>query len=1039
MEKPMTRNVFKTFGHIGVTLAATVGISLLISPSAYAQEPAPGASPGAPPTTAGGEAVAERVIVTGSNIPTAEETGPNPVDTYRTEDIQKLGVVNATDLLVRLPQEAGSTVNQNIANGGDGSVIPNLRGLLPKETLVLVDGKRVSPNPNGVGVDINLIPFPFIDHIDILKDGASAIYGSDAVAGVINIFLKHSFRGFEIGGSVGNTNLGASNDAHELEAWMLAGTGDDKTDIMIGADFYDRAAIFSRDRDLSGNAAFTHQLGGLTDNRSTNRPGAVVNTFIPDPTDIDPTTGLPRTKTSTFRLFPNIAAPTPHSTANASTSPQYTRLLPYPDGNFAFFNFAAFTPAIPEADRQSFYGSFTRDICDKYLVAFADFKYTRSFFNAELAPTPFTPDPFHTALGAGFSPTGISVPLVNAFNPFTVPDTSLPEGTIFAGIPVTTGVKYRSLEVGNRTSPTVKYDALFDAGVRGQLGEFGDYFKTWNWEAGFRYSREEANNLSKNVVSQPGLREALLDTDPRTAFNPFLNYSGVQRQTAAARARVFVTLHDTATFELPIGYFTLNGDAFNLPAGPLSFAVGGEYHGERYLDDPDSLNTTFNTIGSVDFEASRVNRDVWGTFQEVRIPVTSPTWNFIGAYSLEFDIQEREEWYSQNTASTTFLPSQHTRYNAQRPKFSVRYQPLDPAWIGALTLRGSYSEAFHAPTLFEISPASQQSFPAVIDPFSSQTENQVEERIIGNPQLQPEVAYEWTYGAVYSPKWLKGLTLSADWWHIDMRSIASLLGSAFIIEHNVPGLVTRGASTNPNELGPVTLVIDPNANLGGAILEGLDYEAVYILDSTIFGGPNWGRLTFTLNGTWLSRFELQVLPDSKEFGIAGQFVPTGFNLTGSLPRHRWYASAFYDGPADTWLASFDFGATVHYIAQYNDDFLEGYNRKVREWTTFDLIASYTFNLPPPQVQQEVAGYAKDGGKNVRMRDGKEKNVMPVSTAEYGCTSWRFWLNQTTVTLGMQNVTDEDPPFVAGAFENGYDESLTDIRGRFWYVQLRKKF
>jgi outer membrane receptor protein involved in Fe transport len=74
-----------------------------------------------------------------------------------------------------------------------------------------------------------------------------------------------------------------------------------------------------------------------------------------------------------------------------------------------------------------------------------------------------------------------------------------------------------------------------------------------------------------------------------------------------------------------------------------------------------------------------------------------------------------------------------------------------------------------------------------------------------------------------------------------------------------------------------------------------------------------------------------------------------------------------------------------------------------------------------------------------MRDGKEKNVMPVSTAEYGCTSWRFWLNQTTVTLGMQNVTDEDPPFVAGAFENGYDESLTDIRGRFWYVQLRKKF
>src|SRR4029077_8163321 len=135
----------------------------------------------------------ERVVVTGSNIPTAEEVGPNPVDTYRAEDIQKLGAHNATDLITKLPQEMGSTVNQNIANGGDGSVIPNLRGLLPKETLVLIDGKRVAiigggglpgSGPSTAGVDINLIPFPMIDHIDIRKDGASAIYGSDAVAGV---------------------------------------------------------------------------------------------------------------------------------------------------------------------------------------------------------------------------------------------------------------------------------------------------------------------------------------------------------------------------------------------------------------------------------------------------------------------------------------------------------------------------------------------------------------------------------------------------------------------------------------------------------------------------------------------------------------------------------------------------------------------------------------------------------------------------------------------------------------------------------------
>src|SRR5947209_6952806 len=205
MEKlPKTNRRIK-IEFVRLASVASVGFSLLFVANTFAQNPPP--PPGAPAPA--GEATAERVIVTGSNIPTSEETGPTAVDTYRTEDIQKLGVVNQTDLLNKLPIEAGGTQNQNIANGGDGAVIPNLRGLLPKETLVLVDGKRAAiigggggAGPGTAGVDINLIPFPMIDHIDILKDGASAIYGSDAVAGVINIFLRHKFRGLEIGGSI---------------------------------------------------------------------------------------------------------------------------------------------------------------------------------------------------------------------------------------------------------------------------------------------------------------------------------------------------------------------------------------------------------------------------------------------------------------------------------------------------------------------------------------------------------------------------------------------------------------------------------------------------------------------------------------------------------------------------------------------------------------------------------------------------------------------------------------------------------------------
>src|SRR5437016_1467710 len=419
----MPRNSIWRLERLRFISASVAGLCALLACSVSAQNPS-----STPEIPTGAEA--KRVIVTGSNIPTAEEAGPNPVDTYRPEDIEKLGARNATDLLTKLPQQMGSTINQNAngVGGGNGSVIPNLRGLLPKETLVLIDGKRAAiigsgggvgagASPGVAGVDINLIPFPMIDHIDILKDGASAIYGSDAVAGVFNIFLKHKFRDVEIGSSIGNTNLGSSNDARELETWMIAGTGNDKTDIVIIADAYDRAAIYGRDRNITSNA---NQLawGGL-DNRSGDFPSVIgpFNDEIPHGFRLIPT------------LFFSGNSPPPHSATNVSTSPYYTNKVPYPDGKFTAYNTAAVTASIPAADRQSIYGSLTRDTYENYLTVFADFKYTRSFFDRAGAATGFSPDPFKKPNGAAFSPDGISVPIANPFNPFTVPDATLPDGS----------------------------------------------------------------------------------------------------------------------------------------------------------------------------------------------------------------------------------------------------------------------------------------------------------------------------------------------------------------------------------------------------------------------------------------------------------------------------------------------------------------------------------------------------------------------------------------------------------------------------------
>src|SRR5437762_2883539 len=479
---------------------ASIGLSLLIAPKLCAQAIVPAAVASPPPAQVTTAATAEvkRVIVTGSNIPTAEETGPNPVDTYRPADIEKLGIRNATDLTTFLPQQAGATKNLNARTGGDGTVQFNLRGLLSKETLVLVDGKRValgSLNAVGFsgGVDINLIPFPMIDHVDILKDGASAVYGSDAIAGVVNFFLVHKFRGLEIGGTYGNTDLGASNDMGEWEAWIKAGTGDDKTDIVVIADFWERTGgVFSADRDISANM-FQIPFGGF-DNRSGTFPGKLggfvglrliprlffgpgglpqfgVNTPLPH--------SAPNRATSPFYKDPFVVNPNAYPGAPGIIGPNARQFRPQVGtdykggGDYFAYNVAAITPALPPADRQSFYGSFTRDICDKYLVVFADFKVVRSLFASSFAAAPFTPDAFKNPDGTPFSSIGISVPITNPFNQFTAADATL----IYKGapVPVTTGVRFRAINDSGPRSAKLPYnDYLFDAGLRGELGEFGD-------------------------------------------------------------------------------------------------------------------------------------------------------------------------------------------------------------------------------------------------------------------------------------------------------------------------------------------------------------------------------------------------------------------------------------------------------------------------------------------------------------------------------------------------------------------------------------
>jgi outer membrane receptor protein involved in Fe transport len=248
-----------------------------------------------------------------------------------------------------------------------------------------------------------------IDHIDVLLDGASAVYGSDAIGGVVNVSLIHRFQNHaEVYFSYGNTNLGASNDQAERLAYVLAGVGDEKTDIVVYAEWYDRDAIFSRDRDISSNADFT-RFGGF-DSRLPDFAGRVGD-FVYQP-------GLNR----------GAGSPTSHAFPNVESDPQYVPLSSHPRDQ-PLFNVNSLTPAMAPVDRQYIYGSFDRKILDQYLEVFGDFRYVWGFWDGAWAPTPFTPDvftdkknPSGISSNADGSSDGISVPIQNPFNPFTVPD-----------------------------------------------------------------------------------------------------------------------------------------------------------------------------------------------------------------------------------------------------------------------------------------------------------------------------------------------------------------------------------------------------------------------------------------------------------------------------------------------------------------------------------------------------------------------------------------------------------------------------------------
>jgi len=1033
----MIRIGLRKFGFFRVAFVACVGILLIIAPNAFAQDVAPasaliGAAPTPPPSTT----EAERVIVTGSNIPTAEEVGPNPVDIYNRENFNTSGRATTETFLQSLPIANANIIptsnNENGSNTAVGAATIALRGFDARATLILLDGRRVAVYPFGnnpglvnvMFVDLNSIPQAAIQSIEILKDGASTTYGADAVAGVVNLKMRHDYNGAEARIEYGNT---LDKDSGLLDSYAIFGVGKGDTNITGVLNYYHRNAIFNHDRGFSltppflssNNSPYNLQLssdvaaaaGGPNLN-----PGGTVFASAPD--------------------FTNGLSPASRYLYDANGRVRAA------GGLRPGFNFNLFSSSLPESERYGLWLSGDHKIFGDQLVVYADGFYQNVKTHNELAAPAsgsfetkgqtILAIPPHSPIAPGAEPpntpthaeTGVPADAFNPFNPFE---------QIISG-----GTRARLAEFGNRL-----FDNETDAWLS-TIGFKGDklFDGSWGYDAGFRYSQLK-NVQTGTQVSASRFNRILNQADPifdptspqfigtTVAFNPFGDYRQPIASNAATVefARVHPKDEDTsklATLDATI-YTT---DLFHLPAGGVGFAIGGQWRREQLSENPDMLNLEGDIVGNSPVQSAQGSRNSYAFYAETRIPIFAPvttTYNtgkdknpqvqtetraaIPGFYSLEFTAGGRFEEFLNNDS------------NVLVPKVGMRWQPFDEQ----LTLRATWGEGFREPSLEELFGSPVSTLQVTHDPLKGGLlESETNTLIVSNPNLQPEDSRSGTAGVVYSPKWAPGLNLSVDFWDIERTGVVAAPLAQQVLDGSAPGIVERDNG------GFITRIIIANQNLGSQESRGWDFGLYYQRPT------QWGTFTSQTQVTYLDEFLFPqfIFP---EFGpgpgnLAGRTTDPGLSNEGW---YKWKGTSSLDW---TWKG-FDLVTTVRFIDGFHEFTPNLHQHWVHQTWFFDVQASYDFTALLPVEANPVPGYSKGEKEIVRGKDGTPLEKASAQTSNYSRSALDYLLRGTIITIGCNDVFGQDPPKAYGEGGNGvgYPGFTYDATGRFVYGRLTKHF
>jgi outer membrane receptor protein involved in Fe transport len=789
------------------------------------------------------EEEAEEIVVTGTRIKRKSLATAAPVSVLTKDDLLNSGMSSIGEILQNLPANANA-LNVQFNNGGTGATRVDLRGIQAVRTLVLLNGRRHVPGGTGVNaaVDLNAIPVSIIERVEILKDGASAIYGSDAIGGVVNIITRKDFEGVEASAYSGISQRG---DGAIYDVSATAGLTSEKGNIVFSASFYDQQPVFSGERSWSeSDVTFDFERYQKDGNPKDEAPYISQNGSIGTPQG----TIWDQTGRRGNAAWDAIAY---------GTCPSGFCFNDPDDGwrDFVFggnsdtgtgdqYNYQPQNYLVTPSRRWGFYTTGNYELSD-YVNVFFEGGFTNRRSVQLLAATPLFTDDVGT------------ISADNAYNPFG-------RGFDFIG--------RRTLEEGNRVFSQYINTFRLVLGLEGALPDLGP-LQDWTWDAYMNFGRTEGGQTKDGRYSISRLTNALGPEAGCTGDCVQLDvFSGVDGISQDMLDYITFEGNERGWSDQRVAALNIGGPVFELVEdNPIALAAGYQFRREAGGQVPNAIEAAGDMTGGASTPV-RGSYKVHAGFAELSLPILG---DLPAVELFELSGALRVVDYSTFGTDVTF-------------KLGARWQIAD-----FLAARGTFSTAFRAPSVNELFSGQTDSFPAVSDPCSQTVQGkyltnpavkrncdadglsnvadpnvQLRSKIGGNPDLDPETARIITGGLVLEDKLVPGLSAAVDYWNIDIKDAIQPIGAGVILtqcyvaenaaDRQFCDQVIRGSN------GIIEDIIDTQTNVGGVKTSGVDFDVRYAHSTPV------GRFGAVVEGTILIDY-IQVLPNGYEWSYKGNY------------------------------------------------------------------------------------------------------------------------------------------------------------------------